>query len=260
MRYHQGNIKKLMKQFYLLFFVYIFNGSFLFAQEASEKVNDGDILSAGIAYGINFPGGDLKDRYGENLHFSVFGKHITKANFLYGIDFTFMFGNDVKEDVLKNFRTPEGFYLGSGGLGTDVFLRQRGLTLTAMTGKIFPLKAGNRSGIKAAIGAGILQHNIRFLDDNNAIAQLGGDLRRGYDRMSRGFTLRQELGYVILSKNRRLNFDFSFVFFQGFTKEIRPVNFDTGLPSNASRLDLGFGLQLAWILPFYINSSETVYY
>jgi hypothetical protein len=249
-----------MRPFYSLLFIYIFSCSLLSAQVTSDNINDGDILIGGIAYGINFPGGDLKDRYNTNLHFSVFGKHTIKNNFFYGIDFTFMFGNEVKEDVLKNFRTPEGFYLGSGGLGTDVFLRQRGLTLTAMTGKIFPLNTGKRSGIKIAAGAGVLQHNIRFLDDNNAIAQLAGDLRRGYDRMSRGVTLRQELGYVILSKNRRLNFDLSFVFFQGFTKEIRPINFDTGLPSKSSRLDLGFGIQLAWILPFYINSSETIYY
>lgn len=232
----------------------------LYAQEGEEKVNDGDIIYSGIAYGFNLPGGDLKERYGSNLQFGLFSQHITTSNFFYGADFTFLFGNLVKEDVLSGFRTPEGYFLGSSGLGTDVFLRQRGLTLTLMAGKIFPLKKNSRSGIKAGIGAGVLQHNIRFLDDNNAIPQIGGDLRKGYDRLTRGFTLRQQLGYQILSRNRRLNFELSFIFFQGFTNEVRDYHFDTGSVSDQSRIDLGFGFQAAWILPFYINSSETIYY
>jgi len=247
-----------MKFFYLAIFTFICFS--LPGQEAEEKVNDGDILYSGIAYGASLPGGDLKDRYGENLQFSLFSQHITKSNYFYGVDFTFLFGNKVKEDVLASFRTNEGYFLGSSGLGTDVFLRQRGLTLTFMAGKIIPLKKGSRSGIKLGAGAGVLQHNIRFLDDNNAVPQLGGELRKGYDRMTRGFTLRQQLGYQILSKNKRVNFEFSFVFFQGFTNEVRAYHFDTGTPAQKNRLDLGFGIQAAWILPFYLNSSETIYY
>ncbi|MFZ1705781.1 MAG: hypothetical protein WAT79_15650 [Saprospiraceae bacterium] len=245
---------------YCFLFYYLLFHSALFAQNSPEKTNDGDILCPGIGYGFSIPGADLQDRYGNNLQLALFSKHIFKNNYFYALDFTFMFGNEVKEDVLQNFRTPEGYFLGSGGLGTDVFLRQRGLILSGMIGKIFPVKTAARSGIKIAVGAGILQHNIRFLDDNNAVPQLGGNLRKGYDRMSRGFTLRQELGYLLLSKNRRLNFDFSFVFFQGFTQEVRAYNFDTGLTTNPSRLDLGFGLQVAWILPFYLNSNETIFY
>lgn len=240
-------------------FLFLLAGS-TWGQEPKNYVNDGDILYSGISYGINFPGGDMADRYGSNLQFSVFSQHITKSNFFYGIDFTFLFGDKVKEDVLASFRTPEGYFLGSGGLGTDVLLRQRGLTLTGMIGKIIPLPKKTRSGIKIGVGGGVLQHNMRFLDDNNAVAQLGGDLRKGYDRLTRGFVLREQIGYQLLSKNRRMNFEFSFVFFQGFTREVRAYNFDTGMTTNPSRLDLGFGLQLAWILPFYLNSSETIYY
>lgn len=247
-----------MNFFYLVLF--LLYSSICFCQEVEEKVNDGDILYSGIGYGGSIPGEDLKDRYGENLQFSIFSQHINKSNFFYGVDFTFLFGNIVKEDVLSSFRTAEGYFLGSGGIGTDVYMRQRGLTLTFMAGKIIPLRKNSRSGIKAGLGAGVLQHNIRFLDENNAVPQIGGDLRKGYDRLTRGFVLRQQLGYQLLSKNRRMNFEFSFVFFQGFTNEVRDYHFDTGLPSNKNRIDLGFGIQAAWILPFYLNSSETIYY
>jgi hypothetical protein len=244
----------------LLFLLLLSCNTFISGQETTEKVNDGDILYSGISYGFNFPGGDLADRYGRNLQFSLFSQHITKSDFFYGVDFTFLFGDNVKEDVLANFRTKEGYFLGSGGLGTEVFLRQRGLTLTGNFGKIFLLSKNSRSGIKAGIGGGIMQHNLRFLDDNNAVAQLGGDLRKGYDRLTRGFTLRQTIGYQLLSKNRRMNFALDFVFLQGFTKEVRKINFDTGLPTNQNRLDLGYAIQLSWILPFYLNSKETIYY
>jgi hypothetical protein len=65
----------------LLFLLLLSCNTFISGQETTEKVNDGDILYSGISYGFNFPGGDLADRYGRNLQFSLFSQHITKSDF-----------------------------------------------------------------------------------------------------------------------------------------------------------------------------------
>lgn len=231
-----------------------------FTENGRDKPVDGRILAGGLGYGYFRPAGDLADRYGNNLAFNVLGHYVTSGNAVLGMDFTYMFGDNVKEDVVASFRSKEGYFLGDNGLATDLFLRQRGFTLTGQGGYLFPLSKKSRTGIMVLVGAGILQHQVRILDDQNAVAQLRGDLRKGYDRLTRGFTLSQDIMYTHLSSNHRINLKFGLTCFQGWTDEVRAVNFDTGLPTLSSRLDLGFGLKAVWLLPFYISAQERVYY
>ena len=63
-----------------------------------------------------------------------------------------------------------------------------------------------------------------------------------------------------MTRNGRMNFELNFDFIQGFTSEVRAYNFDTGLPTIKSRVDLLFGIRLVWNLPFYLGSEEVVYY
>ena len=141
--------------------------SFLFiiliclAQENTNKPIDGSLTIFSIGYGVDLPIANLKDRFGENLKFTIGGEHISAGNWIYNVDFFFLFGTKIKEDVLASFRTREGFILGDDGLYADVFLRQRGLFLGAGMGRLFQLKEDSRSGIKLLLNAGILQHNIR---------------------------------------------------------------------------------------------------
>lgn len=53
------------------------------------NLSDGPILSFGIGLGANFAGGDLKERYGQNLNFSVNSEYITKNNWLINGNFFF---------------------------------------------------------------------------------------------------------------------------------------------------------------------------
>jgi len=231
-----------------------------FTENGRDKPVDGQILSGGLGYGYLRPFGDMADRYGNNLAFSVIGHYITSRNAVFGADFTYMFGDKVKEDVVAPFRSKEGYFLGDNGLAADLYLRQRGFTFTGQGGYLIPLSKKSRTGIMVLIGAGILQHQVRILDDQNAVAQLRGDLRKGYDRLTRGFTLTQDIMYTHLSSNHRINIKLGLTCFQGWTGEVRAVNFDTGLPTISSRLDMGLGIKAVWMLPFYISAKERVYY
>ena len=142
-----------------LFFVHHLTG-----QEIYDKPIDGNILAFGIGMGANLPVGDIKDRYGNNLNFSLGSEYITKNNWIVNGEFLFLFSENVKEDVLAPYRTSTYTILGDDNQVADVFLRQRGLFLGIGLGKLFPFRKDDRSGLKCSIQAGVLQHNIRFTD------------------------------------------------------------------------------------------------
>lgn len=229
-------------------------------QNEGDKPFDGSLTAFIIGYGGDLVAGDLKERFGNNLKFTAGGEHITRANWVYNLDFVFMFGDRIKEDVLAPLRTTEGYILGDDGGYADIFLRQRGLYLGLGAGKLFQFSDKNRSGIKTLLHVGVLQHNIRFVDERNSVAQLRSEGYKGYDRLARGFALKESISYKHLSANRRLNYEIGLDFIQGFTSEVRAINFDTGLPVRKNRMDLTFGLKIAWVLPFYHNPEQTVYY
>lgn len=210
--------------------------------------------------GANLPAADLELRYGNNLNLSSNFHYKFRSNFIVGGGLMFFFGDNVKEDVLAPFRTSTGVILGDDNQIADIFLRQRGLYIGADIGKLFPLTKKSRSGIVATISGGILQHNIRFTDERNSVAQIRAGRDSGYDRLTRGFALKQSIGYKHLSNDKRVNFEILFDFIQGFTSEIRSINFDTGLSTNSSRKDLMYGLRVVWNLPFYIGREEEVKY
>lgn len=243
---------------FLLLFSFLNPG--LNGQESYDKPIDGPILSFGIGLGANFAGGDLKERYGQNLNFSVNSEYITKNNWLINCEFLFLFGENVKEDVLAPYRTANGTVLGDDNQIADIFLRQRGMFLGIGAGKLFPFNKNERSGMKLLLNAGILQHNIRFTDERNSVGQIRAGRYIGYDRLTRGFSLKETVSYKHLSKDRRLNFEFALDFIQGFTSEVRAYNFDTGLPTIKSRFDMLIGARIIWNLPFYRGGEDTVYY
>lgn len=244
--------------FLFLFSVVILDNTF--AQDAELKPVDGAILDFGIGLGYNTPLADLKDRYGSNLNFSLGSAYITQNNWIVNGEFIYLFGNNIKEDVLAPLRTPTGAILGDDQQIADIFIRQRGLFLGVGVGKLIPLQKSSRSGIKLMVNAGVLQHNMKFVDERNSVAQLRVGRSVGYDRMTRGFSLKETVGYKHLSKDRRLNFEFALDFIQGFTSEVRAYNFDTGLATIPSRFDLLIGARIIWNLPFYKAGAETIYY
>lgn len=230
------------------------------AQNVTVTPNNGNILAFGIGLGVNTPLGELKDRYGINMNFSLGGEYITKSNWILNSEFLYLFGDNIREDVLYPYRTSTGVILGDDQQIADIFMRQRGLFLGVGLGKLFPINNGSRSGIKVLVNGGVLQHNIKFVDERNSVAQVRAGRYVGYDRMTRGFSLKETIAYKHLSNDKRLNFEFGLDFIQGFTSEVRAYNFDTGLPTNKSRFDMLIGARIVWNLPFYFGGDEVTKY
>lgn len=230
------------------------------AQHSKERGTFEEMVNINVGYGGDFPGGDLSDRFGSNLRFNLGTEYILKSNFSLGIDFSFLFGTVVKIDALSSLRNSNGLIYGANTEYAEIFQRQRAYFLSGYIGKLLPLNE-NKSGIKLTLGAGVFQHQIRFVDDTQTVAQITGNYGKGLDRLTRGPALKEGIGYQIHSKSGLINGSIMFEFVQAFTRQVRKVNFDTGERVEGSRLDLLFGFRANWILPIIkVEPSDTVYY
>lgn len=214
-----------------------------------------------LGLGADLPGGDLADRFAWSNKVSGGYSYLTNNDWTLGADVSFHYGDNVQEDVLAVYRGNGGLLLTAGESFTNVILRQRGLYLGGQVGRLFALPRYYRSGIHASLGAGVMQHQIRIVDNSQNVVKLAGIRKQGYDRLTRGFALRQYIGFQHLSSNRRINYSIGIEFTQGFTSGVRSVDWDTGLASQTGRLDLMVGLKAVWILPFWSGvSNEDVFY
>jgi hypothetical protein len=240
-----------------LIFLLVFAGFVVKAQKDSIVA----LPIVGIHLSGQLPGGDLSQRFGPNLNVGGSFMYKTKKNWLLGIESNFMFGKNVKEDVLLQLKTANGSVIDNEGFPADLRVTERGFGIHATFGRVFKLLSLNHnSGLMVTVGAGYLQHKINLYDAQQRIAAIKGDLKFGYDRLTNGFSSSQFLGYMFLSENKLLNFYFGFEAYQGITKSVRKLNYDTGLPDTRQRIDLLYGLRFGWILPLYKRKPSSFYY
>lgn len=239
----------------------LFMSSLISAQ--IEKGNEYDALNINMTYGAHLPGGDLADRFG--FHFSVglgMDYILDPSNLIFGVESHYQFGGIVHEDVLANLRTPEGEIIGNDLQYASVNLRQRGMYTGVVFGKLFNTHPTNRKeGIRAAFGVGYVWHKIRIQDDFDTAPQFSGDYIKGYDRLTDGLGIKQFIGYQKLARNRRANFMIGLECMQAFTSSVREYNWDTRKFATGGRIDISFGIRVAWTLPFYVGQpSSTIFY
>lgn len=247
------NLKK-----HIFLFVAITYSTITFAQ--SVKDSTFRILMVGVHFSGQLPQKDLVQRYGPN--FSAGGTFTwkTKHNILFGVEGSYFFGKNVKEDVLTNLRTSDGFIIDNEGYPGDIRLTERGWNFYANVGKLFSKLGHNpNSGLFITVGGGYMQHKIKFYDTNKKVAAVRGDLQKGYDRLSGGFGLTQFIGYHYLSNNRLANFYFGFEFYEAQTKSYRGFNYDTGKEDTQQRLDVLTGFRFGWLLPLYKRTKDFYY-
>jgi len=255
----------MLKYGYTIFFSTILFCSLGWSQGTDAFArNKGDILMPHISYGAYAPGGDLADRFGNNFGIGIGLEWMTdQSNWIVGCSGQFLFGNTVKTDVLAQLRTDAGTIIGNSRLPADIGLRERGWLVQVTIGKHLPLAGKNpRSGIRVTLSPGLLQHNIRIQGDpQQAVPQILGNYKKGYDRLTNGLSMTEFIGYELLSSDRRANFFLGVEFTQAFTASRRDFDFDTRMKDETKRIDLLYGLKLGWIIPFYVGKSGgDIYY
>lgn len=220
-----------------------------------------NIFLISATYSFQVPEGDLLKRFGASHSVGPALYFKTKQNFFTGFEYNFIFGNVVKDDPLTELKAQKGYVINGSGEFEVINYLERGFLTQMKFGKIFNWVGPNiNSGIVLAVGGGLIQHKIYFHENTGNVFQLSGDYKKGYDRLTNGFSLSESLGYLNLSNNRLINFMIFFEAVQGFTKCRRDWDFKTNSKLDENRLDLIYSVRVVWSFPIYKRAPEKYYF
>ncbi|OFX32876.1 MAG: hypothetical protein A2X08_00450 [Bacteroidetes bacterium GWA2_32_17] len=211
-----------------------------------------------------FPGGDMAKRYGTNTNIGGSFMLKLKSNFIFELNANYIFGSKLRGDATHLFdsiETSDGEIINEYGEFAKLRTFERGFFVGARLGKVFPLcKRNPNSGILFMLGGGLLQHKIRIENDGNNVPQIKGDYKKGYDKMSYGFSSTEFIGYMFFSKSQLLNFYAGLEFYQGFTKSGRSYDYSLMKKDTQSRLDFLTSIKVGWVIPIYRRMPDEYYY
>ena len=228
-------------------------------EEKPGRSGKSKAVLAHFTLGGHLPAGDLSKRFGVNGSLGAATEFITPHNWTFGLEGAFLFGSKVKEDPLAILKTPAGEIIGNDRAIATTRLQERGMYLGATIGKMVTF-GEKRSGLRLTMGGGWYQHSIRVIDDSRTVVQIRGDYEKGYDRLTGGPALQQFIGWQQVGYGREMSWLIGFEFNQAFTNTLRAWDFNEMRKLDAERVDLRFGIRLAWTLPFYTGTAEEIYY
>lgn len=213
-----------------------------------------------VSYGFQIPSGDLATRFGPNSNAGIGFYYKTKANWIVGLQWNFLFANNVREDsIFKNILTPEGTLIDSDGKNGAYKTMQRGHLFSLSLGKIFPINKNQNSGILANMSLVGMQHKIRIQNNTNNIPQINNEYKQGYDHLTNGLGAGVFLGYMYISPKNYTNIYGGFDATIGFTRN-RRYNFNTASVNNNLRYDILSGIRIGIILPIYSKNADGKYF
>lgn len=232
------------------------------SESYAQKGNAVNLLE--FKYGYHVPMGDLQDRFGSNSDIGLSIQSVSVAKKLFfGIEGIYMFGNEVKEDVLAQLRSFDGSIIGIDGGAGDINLKERGFYIGVNAGKIIPTTSNNKklTGVRIQIGGGLLQHKIRVQDNSENIVPLEKKYLQGYDRLSNGPAVHLGLGYQYQSPTNNFQFHVMGDLYGASTASRRNLDYATGGYLDQKRTDLLGGISVAYIVIISRASKpENIYY
>jgi hypothetical protein len=214
----------------------------------------------GASFGYYLPAGDMANRFGNNQSLQLNVDFKTRYNWILGVNGSYLFGKDVKENLFEGISTSKGEIISQDGQIADVRLYERGFTLSGSLGRLITFNKPNpNSGIAVNLGLGFMQHKIRIETIGNNVPQLSKEYKKGYDRLTNGFLLTENIGYLYLSNNRLANIYFGLECMQGFTKNRRSFDYDLMKKDTHKRVDVLYGFRITWLLPLYKKAPQDFY-
>ena len=251
------------KKLVIIFLFVIGISSFpLRAQKTIDSAITFPMFSA--SYMVQFPGGDLAKRYGVNSNIGGSFMVKTKKRLILEFNANFIFGGELRGDaasVFDSIITSSGGIINENGEYGKISTYERGYFFGGRVGYIFPFLGANpNSGPVFMLGGGLLQHKIRIENDGNNTPQILHDYKKGYDKMSYGFSATEFIGYMNFSKSQLLNFYVGVELYQGFTHTGRSYDFNLMRKDTQKRLDLLTSLKIGWIIPIYKRVPDKYYF
>lgn len=229
----------------------------------SKVDSAGLVVYTAANYGYSVPLLDLKK---ETTGFMSAGLDValkSRSNWSLEGGFNYCFSGKVKgtDSLFKHITNSIGSIMDGDGQPADIDVDQRMWNMRIVAGKTFPVSPNYRNaGIQLKLGAGYMQRYVFIKNPDNRVAALTGDYKKGYDRLTGGFTLYQFLGYLHLSKNSHIHFYIGMEATEAFTHRLREWDFSMMCKDERSFTDVWIGIRGGWIIPLYKKEYQDTYY
>lgn len=229
----------------------------------SKVDSAGLIVYTAAHYGYFLTMGDLKN---ESTNLMGVGMDLglkTKSNWSFNAGFTYCFSGNVKgtDSLFRMITNSNGSIMDGDGQPAEIDVDQRLWSLRAEAGKIFPVSHNHRnSGIHLKLGAGVEQRYVYIKNPENRVAALTDAYKKGYDRLTMGWTLYQFIGYTHISKTKYTCFYIGMEFMEGFSQRQREWDFSLMGQDNRTFTDITAGVKAGWIIPLYKKEYQDTYY
>ena len=212
--------------------------------------------------GISLMGGDMAGISNYNLVVGGGFGLKSKKNFLYDIDFSYSFSDEVKEPwkLIPNIVTKNGLILDNGGTNAAISYSLRSYSFMAKFGKILlPTKRNKDAGFFGMLGVGYLGSFYRIKEQKNAVPQIYKDYGKLYDKHRGGIALSQSIGFIHFGEQNLSNFIIQFEVKENFSKSLRDFDMILNEKDTKSYMDIYCGLKVSWMFPFKKKVKEYYY-
>lgn len=243
----------------VIVFIGLFYSSCILAQ---DSIRVDKIWNVELKAGYFFTLADMAERFGNSFTLGGGLKLKNKKNWLFAGNFHFLVGGKVKEPgLLQNVKSTSGDIINQYGELVQPGIFQRGYLIELKAGKILPyLQSNANSGLTVETGLGFIQHKINLFDRDNNMPQIKGEYKKGYDRLSNGWFVKQYVGFTHFASNKLMNYTLGLEGIFAFTQGRRDYWFDVQKAGNDKRNDIMIGLSAAWFIPMYKKNVEEIYY
>src|SRR5574344_166384 len=232
----------------------------------------GGLSSATTPSGDKIKLGTMSDLYKSPfLDFGLDFIYKTKSNWLYTFEGDLFFGNDNlknRSQRMSNLFTHDStsIIIGTNGSDATVTCYNRGLSLKAGIGKVFPFSAKNpNSGLFGKLSAGWMQNQTVFMINEVNAPQIDDNYAHLYDHQRRGVMLSESFGYLWMSnKHNLVNMYIAFEISQCWTRSSREYIIDDYInlqgPDNNHYFDFIYTLKFCWMFPLTGKPTYDYYY
>ncbi|MCO6494339.1 MAG: hypothetical protein J5I91_01485 [Bacteroidetes bacterium] len=248
----------------LLFLILLFGlGTTLFSQTPGKKSRAQNkrlttephlpVVQIDFNYAFHQPMGLLNERFTNFNGVGIGASYRWESKVLVGFNFGAMWGGGVKENnTLDSLIGPSGNLIDNNGNLAIIRLFSRGYHTDAFVGYLLNTRKKNpNSGFIFRVGAGYLEHKIKYQHTLNIMPQLENGMYKGYDRLTSGFMLTQFVGYQYSSYLKRIHFWGGIELSEGFTKNRRGFNYDTRQFDTKLRKDNLLTFRIGIMIPIY---------
>ncbi|MDR1459340.1 MAG: hypothetical protein LBI60_03925 [Bacteroidales bacterium] len=255
---------------YFLFFLF---GITLFTQKAFSQIETrvSRTDSAGLFvmlnpnFTYNIVMADLSKDYGNNLAIGMDIGLKTKSNWSIDFGFKYHFGGKVRQHLVDSafkYLTVDGYFISSNGVATtEIEVEFRGVSFHLQAGKIIPVtKRYRNSGIWIKAGIGVTQHQMHIKNPEEKVPHLAKDYKKGYDKLTIGFSLYQFIGYAHINRRNLFCMYGGVEFMENFAKRQREYDYSMMKKDNSKRFESMVGFKIGWIIPLYKHNPNTIFY